>query len=72
MNGRKRFLLLIVPLLLAGCLEVEQHPAWRNGQYAGKRDQQPYQVHFHNDRLAWWAHIANRNQGQNEFNRSNP
>jgi hypothetical protein len=68
----KRLLLLAVPLLLAGCLEVNQHPRWVKGEYAGKTEQLPYQVHFHNDRMAWWAALSNRNLRQNEFNRSNP
>ncbi|TFW22043.1 hypothetical protein E4L96_08450 [Massilia arenosa] len=68
----KRFFLAMAPLLLAGCLEVEQHPRWVKGEYAGKVDQQPFQVHFHNDRLSWWATLNNRNQRQNEYNRANP
>ncbi|WP_020655745.1 hypothetical protein [Massilia niastensis] len=59
-------------MLLAGCLEVDQHPEWVRGEYAGKEDHRPYQTRFHNDRLAWWATIANRNNRQNEYNRSNP
>lgn len=68
----KRLFLAMVPLLLAGCLEVEQRPRWVKGEYAGKVDQQPFQVHFHNDRLSWWAALNNRNQRQNEYNRANP
>jgi hypothetical protein len=63
---------LLVPLLLCGCLEVDQHPPWRDGQYAGKRDTRHYQAMFHNDRLSWSAAILNRNTLQNEYNRSNP
>jgi hypothetical protein len=62
---------LLVPLL-TGCLEVDQHPAWRDGKYAGKTDSRPYHTLFHNDRLAWSAAILNRNTKQNEYNRSNP
>lgn len=68
----KRWPVLLLPLLLCGCLEVEQHPPWRDGYYAGKRDQQPYQVRFHNDRLSWTAALTNRAQGQNEYLRSHP
>ena len=68
-----RLCLLAMPLaLLAGCLEVDQHPAWIKGQYAGKTDNRQQQVMFHNDKLAWWGTINNRNQLQNEFNRANP
>lgn len=63
---------LLALALLAGCLEVDQHPPWVNGQYAGKKDNRPQQVQFHNDKLGWWGRISNRNQLQNEFNRANP
>ncbi len=65
-------LLMLLPLLLAGCLEVDQHPEWIRGEYAGKQDNRHYQKRFHNDRLAWSATIQNRNQKQNEYNRANP
>lgn len=57
-------------LLLSACLEVEQHPGWRHGAYDGKREPRPSAVHFHGDRLAWWAAISDRNQRQNEYNRT--
>jgi hypothetical protein len=63
---------LLLAQLLCGCLEVEQHSPWRNGQYDGKVDNRPYHVMFHNDRLAWSAVIQNRNNQQNEYNRANP
>jgi hypothetical protein len=59
-------------LLLTGCLEVEQHPPWIAGEYAGKPDDRHYQRRFHHDRLAWWAAIEDRNGHQNEYNRANP
>ena len=62
----------LFPLLLGGCLEVEQHPVWRDGQYAGKPDNLPPQTHFHGDRLAWYATLANRNHLQNEYERTIP
>jgi hypothetical protein len=43
-----------------------------HGQYAGKPDNLPFQVKFHNDRLAWFAAIQDRNLKQNEYNRANP
>ncbi len=70
--NRLRYCLLALPLLLSGCLEVDQHPEWLHGQYAGKQDNRHYQVHFHNDRLAWAAAINDRSQKQNEYNRANP
>lgn len=61
-----------LPLLLAGCLEVDQHPGWRDGAYDGKPDDLPQHAHFHNDRLAWNAAISDRNHLQNEYERTNP
>jgi hypothetical protein len=70
----KKRLLLIAALALAlsGCLEVEQHPAWVKGQYAGKTDTRHFQTLFHNDKFSWNAAIVNRNNQQNEYNRANP
>jgi len=68
-----RLLITALPaLLLAGCLEVEQHPRWVDGQYSGKRDNLPQQLHFGNDRQAWAAAIAKRNRLQNEYGRARP
>lgn len=58
--------------LLAGCLEVDQHPAWVQGEFAGKRDSLPYQVHFNNDKMAWSARVQDRTLKQNEYLRANP
>ncbi|MDB5729303.1 MAG: hypothetical protein JWQ00_2508 [Noviherbaspirillum sp.] len=62
----------VLALLLCGCLEVDQHPPWVHGEYQGKQDNLPQQTHFHNDRLAWMAAIANRNHLQNEYGRAKP
>jgi hypothetical protein len=58
--------------LLSGCLEVEQHPVWRNGDYAGKADALPHQARFHGDRLAWNAAITDRTLQQDEYVRAKP
>ena len=68
-----RLCILLLPLaLLSGCLEVDQHPNWVKGQYAGKTDNRQFETHFHKDKLAWWGTISNRNMHQNEYNRANP
>jgi hypothetical protein len=67
-----RYAILALPLLLSGCLEVEQFPGWLHGEYAGKEDQRHFQQRFHNDRLAWSATVQNRAMKQNEYNRANP
>lgn len=56
-------------LSLSGCLEVEQYPAFSQGEYNGKADNLPAQAHFSNDRLAWNAALANRTHLQNEYGR---
>ncbi|AVR96260.1 hypothetical protein [Pseudoduganella armeniaca] len=61
-----------LPVLLCGCLEVDQHPGWKEGQYAGKRDNRHFQTRFHGDRFSWLAALMNRNDKQNEYNRANP
>lgn len=68
-----RLCLIVLPaMLLTGCLEEEQFPGWVRGAYDGKHDDQPQKVHFHGDRLAWAATIANRNARQNEYIRTQP
>lgn len=57
-------------LLLAGCLEVEQHPMWRQGAYDGKPDNLPQQVLYHGDRMAWASTVQNRNWLQDEYPRT--
>jgi hypothetical protein len=66
----KRALVLIATLLVAGCLEVEQHPGWMKGHYAGKPDELPYQKNFNGDRLSWNAAVTDRTQLQNEYLRA--
>ncbi|WP_157269651.1 hypothetical protein [Azohydromonas aeria] len=68
----KALLLIATALLLTGCLEVEQYPAWREGQYDGKTDDLPQQLRFNGDRLAWNAALDNRNRHQNEYARMRP
>ena len=72
MNGLKTCLGAVLAMLLSGCLEVEQHPGWVDGQYAGKPDNRSSQLSFHNDKMAWNAAISNRTLHQNEYNRGTP
>lgn len=68
----KRISIIALALLsLTACsLEVEQHPAWIDGEYNNKKDDLPQRAYFHNDRLAWNAAINNRNHLQNEYLRT--
>jgi hypothetical protein len=70
MKLAKLLAILLASALTAGCLEVDQHPGWLHGEYAGKRDNLAPQVNFHGDRLAWTAAETNRAQFQNEYNRA--
>jgi hypothetical protein len=63
---------VVLAVMLSGCLEVNQHPGWIDGQYAGKRDNRSAQIKYHNDKLAWSAALNDRTQRQNEYNRANP
>ena len=72
MRAAKLTVVLLLSTLLGGCLEVNQHPGWIRGQYAGKHDDRQFQRLFHNDKLSWNAAIVNRNNQQNEYNRANP
>jgi hypothetical protein len=58
--------------LLTGCISVEQHPAYTNGGYAGKRDNRVAETTFKGDNAAWRKAIDTRTASQNEFNRANP
>ncbi len=62
----------LLPLVLGGCLEVDQYPVWRDGEYDGKRDNLAPHAYYHNDRMAWNAVLITRNQKQNEYNRTTP
>lgn len=58
--------------LLSGCLEVAQYPAYADGQYAGKRDNQVADTTYRGDNAAWHQAIVARTATQNEYNRMNP
>lgn len=69
MKTGRMIVMALLALPLAACLEVEQHPPWKQGYYDGKHDNMPSQRNFHGDRLAWNAAIDDRNRHQNEYNR---
>ena len=71
MKLARLFVILVACTMFSACLEVDQHPGWRRGEYDGKRDNLAPQVNFHGDRLAWTAAQTNRAQFQNEYNRAN-
>ena len=57
---------------VAGCGE-QQVTVYKQGQYQGKPDQQPWDNDlFKGDKLAWEQAIRRRNDIQNEYTRGTP
>jgi len=58
-------------VLLAGCGEKQQVIVYKQGQYQGKPDKQPWDnAQFKNDKVAWEKAIKARTDGQNEYTRT--
>lgn len=72
MSARNVIIAAALGALLAGCLEVDQHPAYADGQYAGKRDNRVADTSYKGDNAAWKKAIDERAKTQNEYNRANP
>jgi hypothetical protein len=57
----------------AGCGESTSVTVYKQGQYQGKPDNQPWDNDvFKGDKLAWETAIKKRNEGQNEYSRGTP
>ena len=57
----------------AGCGEKTSVTVYKQGQYQGKPDKQPWDNdQFKGDKLAWENAIKKRNEGQNEYSRGTP
>ena len=51
----------------AGCGEKSSVTVYKQGQYQGKPDQQPWDTdQFKGDKVAWEKAVKSRNLGQNE------
>jgi len=58
---------------VAACGEKPSVTVYRQGQYQGKPDQQPWDnANFKGDKQAWENAIKVRNDGQNEHTRATP
>lgn len=58
-------------LLLAGCGEKTQVTVYKQGQYQGKPDKQPWDnAQFKGDKVAWESAIKSRTGNQNEYTRA--
>jgi len=54
--------------LVAGCGEKPQVIVYKQGQYQGKPDKQPWDnAQFKNDQMVWEKAIKARNESQNEY-----
>lgn len=74
MTVRTRCLLTVVAavlsLLAAGCGEQASVTVYKQGQYQGKPDTQPWaNPEFKNDRATWEKAILARTKGQDEYQR---
>ena len=59
-------------LVLSACGEKSQVIVYRQGQYQGKADTQPWNNEtFKGDKTAWETALKVRNQAQNEYKRTN-
>jgi len=59
-----------LPLIAAGCGEKLTVTVYKQGQYQGKPDSQPWDNdQFKGDRVAWEKAVKARNVGQNEYER---
>jgi major membrane immunogen (membrane-anchored lipoprotein) len=57
-----------LPLLAAGCGEKATVTVYKQGQYQGKPDKQPWDNdQFKGDRAAWERTVNSRALGQNEY-----
>jgi hypothetical protein len=64
-------LMILLPLLLAGCGEYRQSVAYGNGGYQGKQDERPWDSErFMHDPSVWRQVVYERNQRQNEYDRT--
>ncbi|MBI4193642.1 MAG: hypothetical protein HY526_01045 [Betaproteobacteria bacterium] len=60
----------VVPLVAAGCGEKPTVTVYKQGQYQGKPDMQPWDnEQFKGDKVAWEKAVKARTLGQNEYER---
>ena len=58
---------------IAACGETPTVTVYKQGQYRGKPDTQPWDnPQFKGDKVAWENAIKTRNEGQNEYSRAVP
>jgi len=58
----------VLPFAAAGCGEKSSVTVYKQGQYQGKPDKQPWDNdQFKSDKAAWEKAVKSRNLGQNEY-----
>ena len=63
----------VLPFAAAGCGEQQAVTVYKQGQYQGKPDTQPWDnAQFKGDKVAWESAIKKRTEGQNEYSRGTP
>ena len=68
MNGVLLASIAVVALAAAGCGEQGSVTVYKQGQYQGKPDKQPWDNNqFKGDKAAWERSVKARNLGQNEY-----
>lgn len=72
----KKVLVITIAMALAaaaaGCGERSAVTVYKAGQYQGKPDNQPWDIQFKGDKVAWETAIKKRNEGQSEYSRGTP
>ena len=64
---------LALACVMGGCGEKPAVTVYKQGQYQGKPDMQPWDnEQFKGDKVAWEKAIKKRNDGQNEYARGTP
>ena len=59
-----------LPFAAVGCGEQQAVTVYKQGQYQGKPDKQPWDNdQFKGDKVAWEKAVKARNNGQNEYTR---
>jgi hypothetical protein len=59
-----------LPFAAAGCGEQQSVTVFKQGQYQGKLDKEPWDNdQFKGDKVAWEKAVKARNNGQNEYTR---
>ena len=63
----------VLPFAAAGCGEQQAVTVYKQGQYQGKPDKQPWDNdQFKGDKVAWEKEIKARNDKQDETSRGTP